>query len=56
MSTNVVQQNPMSLTTALNPAYKIEEQVQCQFVGECYVHGTMDGEALNVRDDQGIKE
>ena len=55
-SMNGVLQTPISPTTASNPAYKFEKRVQCHLVGECYIHGMMDGEAFKVRDNKGNKE
>jgi hypothetical protein len=55
-STNAVPQTPMSPTTVKNPSYRFTKQVPCHLIGECYIHGMMDGEAFKVRDAKKIDE
>jgi Heterokaryon incompatibility protein (HET) len=40
----------------LNPAFKIAFSMPCTLIGECYVHGVMDGEAFKIRDKHELKE
>ena len=55
-STNAVPQTPISPTTVKNPSYRFTKQVPCHLIGECYIHGMMDGEAFKVRDAEKIDE
>lgn len=32
------------------PKLKVDKQMKCRVVGECYIHGVMDGEAFRIRD------
>lgn len=45
-----------SPTTTKAPRIQFRESRSCLLIGECYIHGVMDGEAFKIRDEHEIKE
>jgi hypothetical protein len=35
---------------------KSEKVIKAKIIGECYIHGVMDGEAFRIRDQQGLTD